>query len=1058
MTTDRRLAAGVVTLLVAALGGSALGVSTHAQTAAPPADYARDVRPILEAHCYECHGTKKTRGRLRLDVKTSALKGGTTGPAVIPGNADDSLMIRRVLGLDGDDRMPLDKDPLPADQIATLRAWIAQGAPWPDDPAGTSTAVTLAPEDAPQHWAYRKPIRPMPPAVSHTTWPKNSIDQFVVARLEKEGLAPSPEASKEALIRRVSLDLIGLPPTLAEVDAFVADTRPDAYDRLVDRLLASPHYGERWARPWLDLARYADSHGYEKDNLRTMWQYRDWVIKALNDDMPFDEFTIEQLAGDMLPNATRDQLIASGFNRNTLLNQEGGIDVEEARWETLIDRVSTTGTVWLGTTIACAQCHNHKYDPFSQRDFYRLLAFYDNGQYSVFGQPGGDHWIQEATLDVTTPEQEVRRATLVAELKNLNAQLTDASPDLDRAQAVWEQEIARTASDWTALHPAAAHADKATLTVRDDGSVLASGIHAGVDRYVIDLPLSVGTISGIRLEALPDPSLPKGGPGRDYYGNFVLTGFHLSVDDGHGEKPVTFSDAASDDQNGGDIKDLLKPPERTYARDVAPGWSIDATRDITRLPRQAVFVPSTPIAAGGGAHARLTLAFDGGAVGQALGCFRVSFTTTSTPLKAVSIRAKTRAILEVPAANRSEDDQKRVRTEYRATAESLKPTRDRIEEINKALEQLGIVPALVMSERPGYDRPSTFFHERGAYLSPGERVYAATPGVLPPMPDDQMPNRLGLARWLVSRSNPLTARVTVNRAWEQFFGRGIVETSEDFGTQGAAPSHPELLDWLATEFVRLQWSQKALHRLIVTSATYRQDASASAGLIEKDPYNRLLARGPRFRMEAEMIRDVALATSGILSPKIGGPSVFPLQPDGIWDNPYSDAKWVTSDGEDKNRRGLYTFIRRTSPYPAFMTFDATSREFCTVRRIRTNTPLQALTLLNDEAFFEAARSLARRTLSEVTATDSHGTAALERARASHAFRLCTARTPTDVETTRIVRSYEAQLRHYRAHPADAAKVLKEARHTGHDAAAQAEHAAWTLVANALLNLDETVTK
>src|SRR4051812_33869501 len=341
MTTDRRLAAGVVTLLVAALGGSALGVSTPAQTAAPPADYARDVRPILEARCYECHGTKKTRGRLRLDVKISALKGGSTGPAVIPGNADDSLMVRRVLGLDGEDRMPLDKDPLPPDQIATLRAWIAQGAPWPDDPAGTSTAVTLAPEDAPEHWAYRKPVRPMPPAVSHTAWPRNSIDQFVVARLEKEGLAPSPEASKEALIRRVSLDLIGLPPTLAEVDAFVADTRPDAYDRLVDRLLASPHYGERWARPWLDLARYADSHGYEKDNLRTMWQYRDWVIKALNDDMPFDEFTIEQLAGDMLPNATRDQLIASGFNRNTLLNQEGGIDVEEARWETLIDRVNT---------------------------------------------------------------------------------------------------------------------------------------------------------------------------------------------------------------------------------------------------------------------------------------------------------------------------------------------------------------------------------------------------------------------------------------------------------------------------------------------------------------------------------------------------------------------------------------------------------------------------------------------------------------------------------------------------------------------------------------------
>jgi hypothetical protein len=1058
MTTDRRLAAGVVGLCALGILASALGAPADAQAPAPAVDYVRDIRPILESHCYECHGTKKTRGRLRLDVKGAALRGGATGPAVIPGNADDSLMIRRVLGLDGEDRMPLDKDPLPADQIATLRAWIAQGAAWPDDPAGTSTAVTLAPEDAPQHWAYRKPIRPVPPAVSHATWPRNPIDQFVLSRLEKEGLAPSPEASKEALIRRVSLDLVGLPPTLAEIDAFVSDTRPDAYDRLVDRLLASPHYGERWARPWLDLARYADSNGYEKDNLRTMWEYRDWVIKALNADLPFDEFTIEQLAGDMLPNATRDQIIATGFNRNTLLNQEGGIDVEEARWETLIDRVNTTGTVWLGTTIACAQCHNHKYDPFSQRDFYRLLAFYDNVQYSVFGQPGGDHWIQEASLDITTPDQEVKRSKIVSELKDLNSQLTSPSPDLDRAQAEWEKDVSQTASQWTVLRPISAHADKATLLVRDDGSVLASGVHAGVDRYVVDLPLAEGAITGVRLEALPDASLPKGGPGRDYYGNFVLTGFHLTLDDGHGETPVTFSNAASDDQNGGDVTDLLKPPERTYARDVAPGWSIDATRDVTRLPRQAVFVPATPIAATAGTHARLTLAFDGGAVGQALGCFRVSVTTTSTPLKAVSIRAKTRALLAVPDANRSEDDQKRVRTEYRAGAESLKPTRDRIEQLTKALEQLGIVSALVMDERPGYDRPSTFFHERGAYLSRGERVYATTPGVLPPMAEDQMPNRLGLARWLVSPANPLTARVTVNRAWEQFFGRGIVETSEDFGTQGAPPSHPELLDWLATEFVRLKWSQKALHRLIVTSATYRQDASATESLIEKDPYNRLLARGPRFRMEAEMIRDVALSASGLLSSKIGGPSVFPLQPDGIWDNPYSDAKWVTSDGEDKYRRGLYTFIRRTSPYPAFITFDATSREFCTVRRVRTNTPLQALTLLNDEAFFEAARALAARTLTEVAAAPGQAGGSLERARAAHAFRLCTSRTPTDAETTRIVRAFESQLTHYRARPADAAKVLKEPRSTGKGGRDRAERAAWTLVANALLNLDETVTK
>jgi mono/diheme cytochrome c family protein len=390
-------------------------------------DFDKDVRPIFEQHCYECHGPKKSRGRLRLDSRASGLKGGVSGPALVAGDADRSLIVRRVLGLDGDDRMPLDKDPLPDAQIALLRTWIAQGAAWPGDagPPPDATSTQTAAPATPEHWAYVAPRRPTPPPVKTDNWVRNPIDQFILARLEKEGLQPSHESSREALIRRVSLDLIGLPPTAAEIDAFLADPAPDAYERVVDRLLASPHYGERWARPWLDLARYADSNGYEKDALRTMWKYRDWVIKALNDDMPFDRFTIEQLAGDMLPNATTDQLIASGFHRNTLLNQEGGIDVEEARWETLVDRVNTTSTVWLGSTIACAQCHNHKYDPFSQRDYYRLLAFFDNVEYSVFGQQGGDHWIQEATLDLPTAEQETRRVALAAELKTLEARLND---------------------------------------------------------------------------------------------------------------------------------------------------------------------------------------------------------------------------------------------------------------------------------------------------------------------------------------------------------------------------------------------------------------------------------------------------------------------------------------------------------------------------------------------------------------------------------------------------------------------------------------------------------
>ena len=861
-----------------ATGGFAIGgraeVPPPAQTQ-PAVDFDKDIRPIFEQHCYECHGPKKSRGRLRLDSPAAGLKGGVSGPALIAGDADSSLLVRRVLGLDGEDRMPLDKDPLPEPQIALLRTWIAQGAAWPGDagPAADPTSTQTAASAAPEHWAYVAPRRPTPPTVKASDWVRNPIDQFILARLEKEGLQPSHEASREALIRRLSLDLIGLPPMPADIDAFLADPAPDAYERVVDRLLASPHYGERWARPWLDLARYADSNGYEKDALRTMWKYRDWLIKALNDDMPFDRFTIEQLAGDMLPNATTDQLIASGFHRNTLLNQEGGIDVEEARWETLVDRVNTTSTVWLGSTIACAQCHNHKYDPFSQRDYYRLLAFFDNVEYSVFGKPGGDRWIHEPTIDLPTPEQEKRRATLAAELKTLEARMDDPDEKIDAAYPAWEQSMRETDAMWTAVPPDKARADAATLTAQEDGSVIASGKHPGVDRYQVEGPIKEGLVTGIRLEAIPDESLPQGGPGRDAYGNFVVTGFKVELITTDGKTaPVTFADAVADDWTNGKVTDLLKMTAASRNDDLPPGWAIDATRDPHRLRRQAVFVLSSPISIAADTRLRLTLAFNGANVGQALGRFRVSSTTNAAPLTAVSIPARVRDFLSVESKVREPDQEKAVRSQYRAQCAELAPVRDRIEAIKKELADLGIISALVMRERQSYERPSTPFRERGAFLAPGERVYARTPAALPPIGADEMPNRLGLARWLVSPTNPLTGRVTVNRAWEQFFGRGLVETSEDFGTQGAAPSHPELLDWLATELVRLRWSQKALHRLIVTSAAYRQDARATPALLAKDPNNRLIARGPRFRMEAEMVRDVTLAAAGLLSEKSAVPA------------------------------------------------------------------------------------------------------------------------------------------------------------------------------------------
>jgi hypothetical protein len=1010
-------------------------------------DYARDIQPIFETHCYECHSSKKSRGRLRLDLRNAALKGGETGPAVVPGNSEHSLVVRRILGLDDEDRMPKDEDPLAPAQIALIRTWIDQGAVWP---ASESETTEAAPAESaePEHWAYRAPQRPSLPDVRTTEWVRNPIDRFIVAKLEKEGVKPSPEAPLETLVRRVSLDLLGLPPSPSEVDEVLAAAKRDgtdaAYAALVDRLLASPHYGERWARPWLDLARYADSHGFEKDLPRVMWKYRDWVIEAFNHDMPFDRFTIEQIAGDMLPNATREQIIASGFHRNAMTNEEGGIDPAEAHHEVLVDRVNTTATVWLGTTLGCAQCHNHKYDPFTQKDYYRMMAFFTNTDYDVRKLGDGTKFT-ETMIDVPTPEQEEKRKTIQAEIDRVNDELKTQTPALDRAQALWETSMSReAAARWSVLTPDSLTAGGGVeLQASPDGSVLASGANAPSVVYTVEAIPALPRITAVRLEALPDPSLPKGGPGRDIYGNFQLNGIQISL----GDSDIQIKAIRSDD-GGGSLESFFP---KTLSRDAyAPrGWRIDASREEKRLPRQIVFSLATPLAIAPGSKLKIRLKHQGTVVGQAIGRFRLSVTAGATPNRIVDVPAKLRPVLAIPVAERTEQQRKDMAATYRSVAPALKSARDRLASLQKELRSLDIPTALVMKERPTYERPSSFVRRRGSFLDQGERVYADVPAVMHRLADDQMPNRLGLARWLVDEKNPLTARVAVNRAWEQFFGRGIVETSEDFGTQGSPPSHPELLDWLATEFVEHGWHLKALHKLIVTSATYRQSSDAVPALVERDPYNRLLARGARFRMEAEMVRDTVLADSGLLSRKIGGPSVFPPQPDGIWDIPYSSEKWITSEGEDRYRRGLYTFIRRSATYPSFMTFDATSREFCTVRRVRTNTPLQALTTLNDQAFFEAAQALAARVLRETP----HGDAPADRA--AYAFRLTLTRTPTASELHRIVASYNEQAERFRAQPEAAARVIQGYAVGGVEAADQA---AWTLVANALLNLDEALTK
>ncbi|HXG63654.1 MAG TPA: PSD1 and planctomycete cytochrome C domain-containing protein [Blastocatellia bacterium] len=1040
----------VCAIFLPALGWAAVRLpELNASAQTGKVDFVRDIQPIFQKSCYPCHGPKRAMGQLRFDEKSLAFKGGISGKVIIPGNSQGSRLVQRLLGLGGEAQMPMGGDPLPPEQIALIRAWIDQGAGWP----GAEDAKEEAkPAEIAKHWAYVKPVRPEPPAVKNAAWVRNPIDNFVLARLEKEGLAPSPEAPKETLIRRLYLDLIGLPPSPAEVDAFLADKSNDAYERLVDRLLASPHYGERWARPWLDLARYADTNGYEKDLRRTIWKYRDWVINAFNKDMPFDQFTVEQIAGDMLPGATEEQKIASGFHRNAMTNQEGGVDQQEALFEAILDRVSTTATVWLGSTLACAQCHNHKYDPFTQKEFYQFYAFFANTDYRMEGDASvSEEKLIEPVLELPTAEQQARRREIETEIAGLKETLRTRTPELEAQQAVWENEVRSSYNDWTPLDPTRLlSTGGATLKTLSDTSVLVSGANPEKDTYVIEARTNLTGITGLRLEALPDARLPRGGPGRDPYGNFFLTGFHAEIRAADGSakaETLVFSDVVADDAAKG-AKNLIE--QKKELSDYKPsGWAIDASKEETRLARQLVFVPEKPFGFGKETLIRIVLKHESLDGGQGIGRFRLSVTTAKEPKKIVEISAKLRPVLETPADSRQEKQKRQLADFYLTIAPALKEARSRLEALQKSLKDLGIVSTLVMRERPSFERPATPLRIRGSFTNPGDKVYAGVPAVLHPLPESQLPNRLGLARWLVDENNPLVARVTVNRFWEQLFGRGIVETSEDFGAQGTPPTHPELLDWLATEFMRQKWSMKAIIRLTVTSATYRQSSKVTPELLERDPYNRLLARGSRFRMEAEMIRDVALAASGLLGRKIGGPSVFPYQPEGIWSLPYNDDKWVMSKGEDRYRRGIYTFWRRTAPYPAFLPFDAPSRETCTVRRVRTNTPLQALTTLNDPAFFEMAKGLATRILTEAPATTQ--------GRIAYGFRLCAARSPKPAEAERLAALYQQQIEQF-TKDTDAAKKLIDGVALSGAQASEAEFAAWSVVANVLLNLDETLTR
>jgi hypothetical protein len=1014
-------------------------------------DFHRDIEPIFKASCYGCHSGAKPQSQLRLDSGPAALRGGLSGKVILPGDSKGSRLIHRVKGMGGEQRMPLRQEPLSDQQVALLERWIDSGAAWP----GAENRAEG--QDLELHWSYKVPKRPKVPAVTRTDWARNDIDRFVLARLEKEQLSPSKRASKETLIRRLSLDLIGLPPTPEEVDAFVSDNSEGAYEAQVDRLLASPRYGERWARPWLDWARYADSHGYEKDMPRVMWKYRDWVVEALNNNMPFDQFTVEQLAGDMLPNPTTSQLVATGFLRNSMFNEEGGVDKDEAHYEVLVDRVNTTATLWLGTTLACAQCHNHKFDPFTQKEYYQFYAFFNNSDVRdrVYGDTSTKYI--EPELDLPTDEQAARRNELDTKIEALNKVLKTETPELAAARRVWEKEQVEVFEKrWFRVQAERVQSvGGSTLTVQPDRSILAGGDNPDSDTYVVEAPAPAETMNAVMLEAFPDESLPRGGPGRDLYGNFILSEMtvELNTTGRRGDwKPVPWTYAVFDDGRVAEF--YRKPPEdpkpgweRPESRGEEHLWVVDASREDKRVARRLVIPLNSPAQLGKNARLRFTLLFASPFGKQGIGRFRIAVANQEDPEFVTQVVARRRSLLSIPENQRTEAQQKEVVESFLARTPLLKQQRVELRKLREQRDELGIATAMVMGDRPTHSRLSAPIRIRGSFLSPGEVVYADVPKVLHSLPEDVIPNRLGLAKWLVSKDNPLTARVMVNRLWETYFGVGLVETSEDFGSQGSLPSHPELLDWLAVEFMESGWNLKHMHKLIVMSATYQQDSKIPPALLENDPYNRLLARGPRFRMEAEMIRDVALAASGLLSSKIGGPSVYPYQPEGIWDIPYSSVKWEQSKGEDQFRRAIYTFLRRSSPYPSMTTFDAPSREVCTIRRVRTNTPLQALNGLNDPVFFDAARALASRVIREGGKTP--------RERATYAFRLLTARQASETQVNEMVAWYEREQSHLQRDSDASARIQGG---TTEDGVPAPELAAWTLIANVLLNMDEAVTK
>ncbi|MEW6155822.1 MAG: DUF1553 domain-containing protein [Verrucomicrobiota bacterium] len=1147
----------------------------HGATAAPPKaksghdshqasgkiDFNRDIRPILSDNCFRCHGPDENerKAKLRLDVREDAIKPSKSGDrAIFPGAPEKSEFFLRITHQDPDEIMPPPKSgkKLTTLQVDLLRRWIEQGAPYAT------------------HWSYAKPMRPQLPRVNNMRWPLNAIDHFILARLEAVRLKPSPEADRHELIRRVSLDVTGLPPTIEEVDQFVQDRSKDAYEKLVDRLLQKEAFGEHWARMWLDLARYADSSGYADDPLRSIWAYRDYVIKALNADKPFDQFTIEQLAGDLLANPTEEQIVATAFHRNTMTNNEGGTNDEEFRNAAIVDRVNTTMSVWMGTSFACAQCHNHKYDPISQEEYFQFMAFLNNTE-------DADRADESPVHKFFTRPQEEQRRELQSEMAPFEQKLTTATPELTASFLKWEQSFPRDLN-WQRLTPAKMPDLKENgASPTTDGAIRISS-QPKAESLTAEFPLKVRSLTGLRIHAAIDPlaagqsndegkepalvvsrisatlNPPSGAaisgrylrvelPGKDK----ILSLAEVQVFDGTenlaargaaSQSSTDFEGEARRAIDGNTDGHFFQAKSTTHTKSSEnPWWELDlkSTQSIRRVvlwnrtdgqlqnrlsnfriailneQRDPVWEqqikespsPNSEFSVDGTRSIRFTAVhadkirdgFDAAAVlaekadrkkgwapdfrggnqpslllllekpleVPAGSTLRVRLEPSWTQVETAEVKLWMAATEEMrlpgfaalpsdifkalQQQSRAEAENARLTDFYfRNLAPELKAEREQLAALKKKFDEIKPFTVPVMRELAGDKRRKTHVQLRGNFMDQSKEVQEGLPVAFHALAEGVPKNRLALAQWLIDENNPLTARVIANRFWEQIFGVGLVRTSEEFGAQGELPSHPDLLDWLATELIAQKWSVKQFVRLIVTSAAYRQSSQVSPALAERDPENRLLARGPRFRLSAETIRDQALFVSGLLSRKMYGPSVKPPRPaSGLTAAFGSSVDWKTSEGEDRFRRGLYTEWRRTSPYPSMVTFDAPNREVCTIRRNRTNTPLQALVTLNDPVYVEAAQALARRMWRSAARMED---------KIRFGFRLCVARSPEPAELKRLLALYEEARCDFAQDLDQAKKLATEPIGEWVGGANVTELAALTAVANVLLNLDETLMK